>query len=47
MINSFSAVAAYKINSNNSMAFSYTKDRQDEKEIREITPFIIVTNHIK
>jgi hypothetical protein len=45
--NSFSAVAGYKINSNNSMAFLYTKDKQTEKEIRETTPFTIVTNSIK
>jgi hypothetical protein len=47
LINSFSAVAGYKINSNKSMAFLYTKDKQAEKEIREITPFTIVTNNIK
>jgi hypothetical protein len=29
------------------MAFLYTKDKQDEKEIKEITPFSIVTNNIK
>jgi hypothetical protein len=29
------------------MAFLYTKDKQDEKEIRETTPFIVVTNNIK
>jgi hypothetical protein len=29
------------------MAFLYTKDKQAEKEIREITPFSIVTNNIK
>ena len=46
-INSFSAVAGYKINSNKSMAFLYTKDKQTEKEIRETTPFKIVTNNIK
>jgi hypothetical protein len=47
MINSFSAVAGYKTNSNKSMAFLYTKDKQAEKEIRETTPFTIVTNNIK
>ena len=31
-INSFSEVAGYKINSNKSMAFLYTKDKQAEKE---------------
>jgi hypothetical protein len=47
LINSFSAVAGYKINSNKSVAFLYTKNKQDEKEIRETTPFTIVTNNIK
>jgi hypothetical protein len=47
LINSFSEVAGYKINSNKSMAFLYTKDIQAEKEIRETTPFTIVTNNIK
>jgi hypothetical protein len=46
-INSFSAVAGYKINSNKSMAFLYRKDKWAEKEIRETTPFTIVTNNIK
>jgi hypothetical protein len=47
LINSFSEVAGYKINSNKSMAFLYTKGKQAEKEIRETTPFSIVTNNIK
>ena len=47
LINSFCAVAGYKINSNKSMAFPYTKNNQAEKEIRETTPFTIVTKHIK
>jgi hypothetical protein len=47
LINSFSAVAGYKINSNKSVAFLYTQDKQDEKEIREITPFTIDTKNIK
>ena len=29
------------------MAFLYTMDKQDEKEIRETTPYTIVTNNIK
>jgi hypothetical protein len=29
------------------VAFLYTKDKEDEKEIRERTPFTIVTNNIK
>jgi hypothetical protein len=47
LINSFSTVAGYKINSNKSMAFLYTKYKQAEKEIRETTPFTIVANNIK
>ena len=46
-INSFSVVAGYKINSNKSMAFLYTKDKRAEKEVRETIPFTIVTNNIK
>ena len=37
LINNFSAVDGYKINSNKSVAFLYTKDKQAEKEIRETT----------
>jgi len=40
-------VAVYKINSNKSVAFLYTKEKQAEKEIREMTPFIIDPNNIK
>jgi hypothetical protein len=29
------------------VAFLYLKDKQSEKEIRETTPFTIVTNNIK
>jgi hypothetical protein len=47
LINSFNEVAGYKINSNKSMAFLYTKNKQAEKKIMETTPFSIVTNYIK
>jgi hypothetical protein len=47
LINNFSEVAEYKINSNKSMAFLYTKNKQVEKEIRETTLFTLVTNNIK
>ena len=47
LINSFGEVAGYKINSNKSMAFLYTKDKRAEKEVRETIPFTIVTNNIK
>jgi hypothetical protein len=35
------------MNSNESVAFLYTKDKQAEIETRETTPFTIVTNNIK
>ena len=47
LINSFSAVLAYKINSNKSVSFLYTKNKQVDKEIREKTHFTIGTNNIK
>jgi hypothetical protein len=47
LIKSFSEVAGCKINSNKSMTFLCTKDKQDEKEIRETTTFTIVTNNKK
>ena len=47
LINKFSKVVGYKINSSKSVAFLYSKDKQAEKEIREITPFTIVINNIK
>jgi hypothetical protein len=34
-------VARYKINSNRSVAFLYTNDKQTEKVIRETNPFTI------
>ena len=47
LINNFSKVTGYKINSNKSVAFLYSKNKQAEKVIRERTPFRIVTNNIK
>ena len=40
-------MAGFKINSNKSIAFLYTNDKQSEKEIRETKPFSIVTSNIK
>ena len=40
-------MSGYKINSKNSVDFIYSKDKWVEKEIREMTPFTIVTNNIK
>ena len=39
LINNFTEVAGYKINSNRSVAFPYTKNKQAEKEIRKTTHF--------
>jgi len=47
LINNFNKVAGYKIKSNKTVAFLYSKDKQAEKEMREVTPFTIVTNNIK
>ena len=47
LINNFSKVAGYKINSSKSVAFLYSKDKQAEKEVREMTPFTIATSNIK
>jgi hypothetical protein len=40
-------MARYNINSNKSVAFLYTKNKQAEKEIRETIPFTLATNSIK
>ena len=47
LINNFSKVAGYKINASKSVAFIYSKDKQTEKDIREMTSFTIATNCIK
>jgi hypothetical protein len=47
LINNFSKVLGYKINSSKSVTFLLSKDKQAEKEIKEATPFTIVTNNIK
>ena len=39
-------MAGYKIISNKSIAFFYSKDKQAEKEIKEMTPFTIHMNNI-
>ena len=46
LISTFSRVAGYRINSNKSVAFLYINDKWEEKESRETTPFVIVTNNI-
>jgi hypothetical protein len=40
-------VVGYKINSNKSVAFLYSKDKEAKREIRETPPFTIFTNNTK
>ena len=47
LINTFSNVAGYKINSKKSVALLYTNDKEAEKEIIETSSFTIATNNIK
>jgi ferritin-like protein len=47
LTNNFSNVVGYTFNSNKSVDFLYTKDKQAEKEISESTHFTIITNNIK
>ena len=43
LINEFSKVAGYKINTQKSVAFLYTNNELSEKEIKKIIPFTIAT----
>jgi len=47
LINNFSKVTGYKVNSNKPVTFLYSRDKEAEKEIREMTLFTILTNNIK
>ena len=47
LINTFSKVAGYKINSKKSIALLSTDDTLVEKDFRETSPFTIATNNIK
>jgi hypothetical protein len=47
LINNFSKVAGYKVNSNKSVTFLYTKDEWAKKKIRKTTPFTIIKNNVK
>ena len=47
LISEFSKFAGYKINPQKSLAFLYTNNENSEKEIKESTPFSIVTKRIK
>ena len=41
LLNNFSKMAGYKINSNKSIVFLYTNDKWAKKEIKETTHFIM------
>ena len=47
LINEYSKVAGYKINTQKSLAFLYTNNEQTEKEIKETIPFTIAMERIK
>ena len=47
LINKYSKVAGYKINTPKSHAFLYTNNEKIEREIKETIPFTIATKRIK
>ena len=47
LINEYSNVAGYKINTQNSLAFLYTNNENTEREIKETVAFTIATKRIK
>ena len=47
LINEYSKVACYKINTQESRAFLYTNNENTEREIKETIPFTIATKRIK
>ena len=47
LINEYSKVAGYKINTQKSLAFLYTKNEKIEREIKETISFTIVKKRIK
>ena len=47
LVNEYSKVAGYKINTQKSLAFLYTNNEKTEREIKEAIPFTIATKRIK
>ena len=47
LINEYSKVAEYKINTQKSFAFLYTNNEKTEREIKETIPFAIAMKRIK
>ena len=47
LINEYSKVVGYKINTQKPLAFLYTNNEKIEREIKETIPFTIATKRIK
>ena len=47
LVNEYSKVAGYKINTQKSHAFLYTRNEKTEREMKETIPFTIVMKRIK
>ena len=47
IVNEYSKVAGYKINTQKSLAFFYTNNERTEREIKETIPFTIAMKRIK
>ena len=47
VINEYSKVAGYKINTQKSLAFLYINNEKTERELKETIPFTITTKRIK
>ena len=47
LINKYSKIAVYKINTEKSLTFLYTNNEKTEREIKETIPFIIAMKRIK
>ena len=47
LINEYSKVAGYKINTEKSLAFLYTNNEKTEREIKKLIPFTIAMKRIK
>ena len=47
LINEYSKVAGYKINTQKSLVFPYTDNEKTERETKETIPFTIATKRIK
>ena len=47
LVNEFSKVTGYKINTQKFLAFLYTNNKRSEREIKETIPFTTATKRIK